>query len=400
MAYVYDPTKDEKQQQAMGAGAPPPTPTGTSGTGTQGTSGAAKPTGSGQFTNLQSYIRANENTDAGKQVGAGVLSSPDASIAKTTADVGKLTSMTPGSGPQAMDKADEDFLTSYQAPTPAASAPPRPERDTLAPPGSGPFGGTGGLAGAAGQQASGQAQIDQAAVEKEKYDTIMAKYAKGPGAYSGPSIQDVKDAEAAAIASRDASAKQLGVLKGDNTAGRSELLQSTYGKDKQYSGGENKLDSFLLERNFGDQFDPKFQQGTTKLADLSKAGSDASSKLQSDITDVQKQYVDSTEKWRTLLGAPASAITAQTEKAAQNVAEKDKLSETQKSIESHRQEMDKFNAAYDAQKQSYTDQLEAAKGNSGTARSTEIARILKEMQDWEDAQAVERKIIEDAKPKV
>ena len=381
MAYVYDPTKDEKQQQAMGAGAPPPTPTGTSGTGTQGTSGAAKPTGSGQFTNLQSYIRANENTDAGKQVGAGVLSSPDASIAKTTADVGKLTSMTPGSGPQAMDKADEDFLTSYQAPTPAASAPPRPERDTLAPPGSGPFGGTGGLAGAAGQQASGQAQIDQAAVEKEKYDTIMAKYAKGPGAYSGPSIQDVKDAEAAAIASRDASAKQLGVLKGDNTAGRSELLQSTYGKDKQYSGGENKLDSFLLERNFGDQFDPKFQQGTTKLADLSKTGSDASGKLQSDITGVQKQYTDATEKWRTLLGGAGGAIA---EKEASGQATKQSGDTAAAAGEKVAQTQDTFNAEAANQEKSFNDQMQAAIGSKDGG---EMARVLREWEAWRKEQA-------------
>ena len=279
MSYIYDPTKDPNQQNPMGAGAPPPTPTGTSGTGTQGTSGAAKPTGSGQFTNLQSYIRANENTDAGKAVGTGVLASPDAAVKESENQVGKLTSMTPGAGPAAMTTADEDWLKSQQ-------------------PGTGE------------PDWRGSPQL------REKLTGLQTTYGSGPGEYKGPSLDDVNKNIAAAQNAQTTAATQANVLQGANTAGRSELLQSTYGKDKQYSGGENKLDSFLLERNFGSQFDPKFQAVAAQLKAQETAGQAAGDKLTTDIPKIQKDYADSTEKWRTLLGGASETVSAAEQQAA------------------------------------------------------------------------------------
>lgn len=347
MAYLWDPTKDPNQQNPMGAGAPPPTPTGTSGTGTQGTSGTAKPTGSGQFTNLQSYIRANENTDAGKQVGSGVLGAPDKSVAESANQVGKLTSMTPGAGPAAMDKADEDFLTNVGTQAPAASPTPKPGADTVAPPGSGPFGNTGGIAGSAGVQQAGQAQVDTAAQDKQRYEDLFKKYGAGPGSYSGTTQQDVSNQVAAAQNAQTLAAQQANVLQGANTSGRSELLKSQYGKDRQYSGGENKLDSFLLERNYGNQFDPKFQAVKGQLTAQENAGKAAETDLNSKIADTQKAYTDTTEKWRALLSGAAGRIGVDSQLG------QDKLNSSAIQLD----KADQYAAAGDAEAQAFKDKI-------------------------------------------
>lgn len=288
MATIWDPTKDEQQKQSMGAGAPPPTPTGTSGTGTQGTSGTAKPTGSGQFTNLQSYIRANENTDAGKQVGSGVLGVADNAMKTASTEVGKLTSMTPGAGPAQMDKGDQTWLESQQ-------------------PG------------------VGEPDWRNAAANQSKFEGLKTKYGAGAGSYSGPSTQDVSNQIAAAQNAQTAAANQANVLQGGNSAGRSELLKSTYGKDKQYSGGENKLDSFLLERNFGDQFAPKFEQLKGQLTAQETAGKTAGDKLSGDVPKIQKEFTDTNEKWRKLLEGAGTTTAAASDTAATRQAESEQM---------------------------------------------------------------------------
>jgi hypothetical protein len=304
MAYIYDPNlEDKEKQQAMQGGPAAPAPSTAAPTGGS-VAAPAKPQGSGNFTNLQSYIRANQDTDAGKQVGTGVLNSADDELDSAGKSFQGLESISAGQGPAAMQKEDEDWLSSRSAPSQAAAAP-----------GTGPFGNTGGIAGVTGSKAAAETAMTQANQNLDRFNSIFTKYGQGPGSYSGASKDDVAKQQAGTLSALNTATQASANLKGDNQQGRSQLLRSQYGQNRDYSQGENKLDSFLLERNYGDKFDPKFQQQQTQIKDQSgRLDGLAASKTKA-IDDTQNAFTTAQERWRTLLNGAQTSVNTERDQA-------------------------------------------------------------------------------------
>jgi hypothetical protein len=292
MAYIYDPNTDDKdkQQQLQGGSTPAPTSAAPSSMGTSGSDKPQQAQGSGSFTNLQSYIRANQGTDAGQRVGSGVLGSADGALDASKKAVDGLNAITPGAGPAAMGGDDEAFLNAKQT---AQGFQYSNKNDVPA------------------YQNFANQQADQAKANLDRYNNIFSKYGQGPGTYQGPSKSDVTNQSANALSSITSAQQAANILKGDNKAGRSQLLQTQYGQGKEYASGQNKLDSFLLERNYGDQFDPKFKQASTALAGQTQQTKDLTASKSKAIDDTQSAYTSATDKWRNLLNGAQSTVNAE-----------------------------------------------------------------------------------------
>lgn len=309
MAYAYDPNLDDEQnktaQDASGSTSAPDT-TATSGTGAAPAPKAAASTGSGGFTNIQNYIRANSGTDAGQAAGNSILNSSDTAMKGANQASGAVNALKV-TGPNANNVDDEAFLKTAADPN---------HDHGMAPIILG--------SGQTGRQDAATTSSNNAKADTDRFNNIFSSYGTTPGGtYSGPTANDVQaaaDGTASAISNAQ-SANNL--LKGDNAAGRAQALKTQYGNNTQYSTGENNLDSLLLERNYGSQFDPKYQQQNTALTNQSNQLTADTAAKNKQITDTQAAYTDSANKWRDLLNGAQSGISQEQTNAVQQRADSD-----------------------------------------------------------------------------
>lgn len=266
MAYLpTDPNKDEdKDKQESGAGpvlgAPTATPIqGTGGGGQAPAAGAApKPSKSGAFTNLMSYVGANKGNDGAMatDVGGHVASqataadTAGANFQKTATDtiekntirddgtVAKVKALPTGKAPPAPAPA---------APAPVAPAPVAPPTPAPAAPAPAP---------GAPQPTPPAPAPDPRAIDAGRFDTQYNATYQGP--QSAVDIDGYGDTDAAFRR-----VDTYGQMAGGDMSDRGVLLDDVYGQDgKQYRSGERKLDSFIL--GAGEQG----QQTLKNVADL------------------------------------------------------------------------------------------------------------------------------------
>lgn len=248
MAYLpYDPSQDEDKDKAASQaeggpvlGAPTAAPIQVAGGGQAATATKGNaPTRSGSFTNLMSYVNANKGND-GAMAGAvrnNVQGAATAADAAGTTFLGNAKSAI-GAGTVQQDTRTQQQvrgLSQPNSPAPAAApAPAAPPPVTPAKPGVPKAGGP-------------NVQITNGP-QKVSQDAFSSQY---NAEYTGPKDAMAVDGFGDTQAAHNKVAN-YGLMAAGDSSDRGTLLSDVYGKDgKQYTGGERKLDSFIL--GAGDQ---------------------------------------------------------------------------------------------------------------------------------------------------
>jgi len=198
LAYVYDQGQDENNTEQGpnnqgGTGAPGSGQAGVSGGGATSTPQQSRPTSSGSFTNIQNYIKANQNSDLGSKLG------------------GQLQGVS--------DKAKQDIAASGQNFNQAAEQ---------------------------GRQQFNSGMVNSAVNDPTNFaaqDPNVAAFQKQLNAqYSGP--KDLQNFSQ--LQGQVGQAKGLANL-GGTESGRQSLLQNFFSNNGQYNRGQQTLDNLILQ---------------------------------------------------------------------------------------------------------------------------------------------------------
>lgn len=265
MATQFDPMMDDEKKKQLGGGQAMVNPTG----GTSGASPApANKAGSGRFTNLQSYIRANENNAGVDQAVGNLAGAVNTATDNTAKAYNDLSGITAGAAAQdTMTDADRRSL------------------DNL---------------GNDIRNIGGKDYVQSI------YDETAAKY-QDAGAYSGPS-KDAVDTAYNNFAN-NMNTQQAALTSATDKNARSAALQKMYNGDGQYTAGQGRLDNFLIGRTGAGAFNQAAQNAKTKLSGMSTdSAAQITDTKKGEIGAAQQSYTDLAQKWRGILGGAQERV--------------------------------------------------------------------------------------------
>jgi hypothetical protein len=265
MAIQFDPMMDDEKKKQLGAGQAMVSPTG-------GASGASptpvnKPS-SGQFTNLQSYIRANENNAGVDQAVNNLAGAANTATDNTAKAYNDLSGIKAGDAAQdTMTDADRNSL------------------ETI---------------GNDFRNIGGKDYVQSI------YDQTAAKY-QDAGAYSGPDKDSVDTAYS--NFANNMNTQQSALASATDKNARGAALQKMYNGDGQYTAGQGRLDNFLVGRTGAGAFNQAADNAKTKLAGMSTdSAAQIAETKKGEIGAAQQSYTDLAQKWRGILGGAQDRV--------------------------------------------------------------------------------------------